>query len=165
MTMDKSIFTIKIKYILYNINVLLSYRSSAVEHPFHKRDVTGSNPVDSTLQRYYQLNVNMKNLTVDDILLRLKQEIYVQDYSKKMVIEGIKIIEVKKFFCEDGTFEELTRINEHCALEAFPDFKVRQINRSKILAGSIKAWHLHYKQEDIWYVPPEIGRASCRERV
>jgi len=97
----------------------------------------------------------MKNLSLDDILLKLKQEIYVQDYSKKKVIDGVKIVDVKKFLGEDGTFEELTRINEHGALEAFPDFKVRQINRSKILAGSVKAWHLHYKQEDIWYVSAE----------
>jgi len=97
----------------------------------------------------------MKNLSLDDILLKLKQEVYPQDYSKKKVIEGVKIVEVKKFFGEDGTFEELGRINEHGAMEEFPDFKVRQINRSKILAGSIKAWHLHFKQEDVWYVPSE----------
>lgn len=94
-------------------------------------------------------------MNLDDVLVRLKQEIYVQDYSKKKVITGVKIAEVKKFIGEDGTFEELTRINEHGALEEFPDFKVRQINRSKILGGSIKAWHIHFNQEDVWYVPAE----------
>ena len=97
----------------------------------------------------------MKNLSLDDILVKLRQEVYVQDYSKRKVIDGVKIVAVKKFFGEDGTFEELTRINEHGALEGFPDFKVRQINRSKILSGSIKAWHIHFNQEDIWYVPAE----------
>jgi len=97
----------------------------------------------------------MKNLSLDDILVKLKQEVYVQDYSKKKVIDGVKIVEVKKFFGEDGTFEELTRVNEHGNLEAFPDFKVRQINRSKILSGSVKAWHIHFKQEDVWYIPAE----------
>ena len=97
----------------------------------------------------------MKNLAIDDILVRLKEEIYVQDYSKKKVIEGVKIIEVKKFVGEDGVFEELTRVNEQGNMEAISDFKIKQINRSKLLGGSIKAWHLHYKQEDIWYVPPE----------
>ncbi len=97
----------------------------------------------------------MKNLSIEDILVRLKQEIYVQDYSKKKLIEGVKIVDVKKFVGEDGTFEELTRINEQGNMEEFPDFKIKQINRSKLLPGSIKAWHLHYKQEDVWYVPPE----------
>lgn len=97
----------------------------------------------------------MKNLSLDGILVKLRQEIFVQDYSKKKVIDGVKIVAVKKFFGEDGTFEELTQVNEHGNLEAFPDFKVRQINRSKILSGSVKAWHLHFKQEDVWYVPAE----------
>lgn len=97
----------------------------------------------------------MKNFNLEDILVRLKNEVYSQDYSKKKMIEGVKIIEVKKFIGEDGTFEELTRLDEHGNLESLPDFKVRQINRSKILSGSIKAWHIHFKQEDVWYVPSE----------
>ena len=97
----------------------------------------------------------MKKLTLDDVLLKLKDQVFVQDYSKKKVIDGVKIVEVKKFSGEDGTFEELTRMNESGNLESFPDFKVRQINRSKILHGAIKAWHLHLNQEDIWYVSPE----------
>jgi dTDP-4-dehydrorhamnose 3,5-epimerase len=97
----------------------------------------------------------MKNLSMDDILVKLKQEIYDQDYSKKKIIEGVKIIDVKKFYGEDGTFEELIRINKNGALESFPDFIVMQINRSKILGGAIKAWHLHFKQDDIFYVPSE----------
>ncbi len=48
----------------------------------------------------------MKNLSIDDVLVRLKQEIYVQDYSKKKLIEGVKIVDVKKFIGEDGTFED-----------------------------------------------------------
>ncbi len=97
----------------------------------------------------------MKNLSLDDILVKLKQAVYVQDYSKKKVIEGVKIVEVKKFFGEDGTFEELGRVNEHGNLEAFPDFKVKQVNRTLLLPGSVKAWHIHFKQEDVWYVPAE----------
>jgi dTDP-4-dehydrorhamnose 3,5-epimerase len=97
----------------------------------------------------------MKNLSLEDILVKLKPEVFVQDYLKKKVIEGVKVVEVKKFFGEDGTFEELTRINEQGVLEGFPDFKVKQINRSRILPGSVKAWHLHFKQEDVWYVPAE----------
>lgn len=97
----------------------------------------------------------MKNLSIDDVLVRLKQEIYDQDYSKKKVINGVKVVEIKKFVGEDGVFEELTRVNDNGAMKEFPDFKIKQVNRSKLLSGSIKAWHLHYKQEDVWYVSPE----------
>ena len=54
----------------------------------------------------------MKKLTLDDVLLKLKDQVFVQDYSKKKVIDGVKIVEVKKFSGEDGTFEELTRMNQ-----------------------------------------------------
>jgi len=97
----------------------------------------------------------MKNLNLDDILVKLKQEVYVQNYSKNKMIEGVKIVEIKKISGEDGTFEELVRINENGHLETFPDFKIKQINRSKLLSGAVKSWHLHFKQEDIWYVSPE----------
>lgn len=109
----------------------------------------------------------MKDLTNNDINKKFQNKIFIQDYSKKPVIEGVKIIEIKRFVGEDGTFEELTRINEKGCLEVFPDFQVKQINRSKILPGAVKAWHLHYKQEDIWYVPPEdhmiLGLWDLRE--
>lgn len=82
-------------------------------------------------------------------------KVSVQSYAKTPVIEGVKIVEVKRFQGQDGTFEDLLRVNEGGALELFPDIKVRQINRSRLLPGSIKAWHLHYAQEDVWYIPPE----------
>lgn len=97
----------------------------------------------------------MKQLTNNDIMSGVRNEVFVQDYSKKSGIEGIKIIEVKRFSGEDGTFEDLVRIKEDGCLELFPDFKLAQINRSKILVGTIKGWHIHYNQEDIWYVAPE----------
>ena len=47
-------------------------------------------------------------------------------------------------------------LKRYCGLaiisEVFPDFSVRQVNRSKILPHAIKAWHVHMNQEDIWYV-------------
>jgi dTDP-4-dehydrorhamnose 3,5-epimerase len=68
---------------------------------------------------------------------------------------------------EDGTFEDLLRLDETGHLELFPEIQVRQINRSKLLPGSIKAWHLHFKQEDVWYVAPEdhmiLGLWDTRE--
>jgi len=109
----------------------------------------------------------MTTLTLNDISTDLQKDVFVQDYSKKPGIEGVKIVEVKRMAGEDGTFEDLLRLNETGHLELFPDIQVRQINRSKLLPGSIKAWHLHFSQEDVWYIAPEdhmiLGLWDCRE--
>ncbi|MCX6730413.1 MAG: dTDP-4-dehydrorhamnose 3,5-epimerase family protein [Candidatus Roizmanbacteria bacterium] len=109
----------------------------------------------------------MSNLTLNDILTKLQKDVFVQDYSKKQPIEGVKIVEVKRMAGEDGTFEDLLRLDETGHLELFPEIQVRQINRSKLLPGSIKAWHLHFNQEDVWYIAPEdhmiLGLWDTRE--
>ena len=109
----------------------------------------------------------MADLQLSDISKDVQKDIVIQDYSKKSVIEGVSIVEVKRMAGEDGTFEDLLRLNETGHLEAFPEIQVRQINRSKLLPGAIKAWHLHYKQEDVWYVAPEdhmiLGLWDLRE--
>ena len=97
----------------------------------------------------------MKDLTIDDISVAVKQSVSVQNYQEKKMIDGVKIIEVKRYAGEDGTFEDLMRINAQGFLELFPEFQIRQINRSKLLPEAIKAWHLHFKQEDIWYIPSD----------
>jgi len=109
----------------------------------------------------------MTDLSLKDINTTLQKDVFVQDYSKKTVIEGVKVIEVRRMAGEDGTFEDLLRLDETGHLELFPEIQVRQINRSKLLPGSIKAWHLHFKQEDVWYVAPEdhmiLGLWDTRE--
>jgi dTDP-4-dehydrorhamnose 3,5-epimerase len=97
----------------------------------------------------------MNDKSQGEIMPEVKDQIFVQDYSKKPVIDGVKIIDVKQFTGEDGTFEDLIRLNDQGYLEAFPDFQLKQVNRSKILPKSIKAWHIHLQQEDIWYISPE----------
>lgn len=109
----------------------------------------------------------MSDLTLQDISTDLQKDVFVQDYSKKTPLEGVKIVEVKRMAGEDGTFEDLLRLDASGHLEMFPEIQVRQINRSKLLPGSIKAWHLHFKQEDVWYVAPEdhmvLGLWDTRE--
>ena len=109
----------------------------------------------------------MTDLSLKDIDGVLQKDVFVQDYSKKTVIEGVKVTEIRRMAGEDGTFEDLLRLDETGHLELFPEIQVRQINRSKLLPGSIKAWHLHFKQEDVWYVAPEdhmiLGLWDTRE--
>lgn len=77
-----------------------------------------------------------------------------QDYSGEDEIEGVKTVVHTIHPGHDGSFEELGRL-DNGLLKEFPDFEVKQINRSIILGGSLKAWHVHKKQEDIWYVSPQ----------
>ena len=94
-----------------------------------------------------------KTLTMDDIDEARRGEIYIQDYSAKPTIDGVKIIPVKNFIGEDGDFSEIIRLN-HGEIEGIEGMQVAQVNRSKLLPGSIKGWHLHFEQEDIFYLPP-----------
>ncbi len=100
------------------------------------------------------------------IIPKAKDKVHVQDYSSKKKIEGVKIIKLKFFPGEDGTFEELARF-KNGFLEEIPSFEIKQVSRAVLLPGAIKAWHLHYNQEDLWYVPPSshllVGLWDLRE--
>ncbi len=79
-------------------------------------------------------------------------QISTQDYSKKPLIDGVKIVELKNMVGEDGNFSELMRLSENGESQEFSGFFVRQISTSHILGGSIKAWHVHFAQEDVWHI-------------
>jgi dTDP-4-dehydrorhamnose 3,5-epimerase len=94
-----------------------------------------------------------KPLTLDDIDEKSRGQIYVQDYSAKPQIDGVKIIPIKNFVGEDGDFSEIIRMKDG-QIEGIEDMNVSQVNRSRLIAGAIKGWHLHFEQEDIFYLPP-----------
>jgi len=96
----------------------------------------------------------MKKLTLADINQKFVDKVTVQNYQSRKKIKGVKIVPIKIHSGEDGTFEELLRVNGQGVVESLPGFKVRQINRSEILPGKIKGWHLHFNQEDVWYLSP-----------
>ena len=62
-------------------------------------------------------------------------------------------MELKRFQDDGGNLTELGRLNDgiHAQL---PGFTVRQVNYSELEPGAIKAFHLHKRQTDVWYVPP-----------
>jgi len=93
-------------------------------------------------------------LSEDDINLDLKDQIFVQDYSPKTKIEGVQLIPVKNINGEDSDFCEILRLDSKGELEAMPGFQLRQTNRTLLMHGAVKAWHIHYNQDDIWYLPP-----------
>lgn len=110
----------------------------------------------------------MAKISRDDLIVEVQDQLFVQDYVKQKLIDNVKIIDIKRMAGEDGTFEELVRLTSDGALEILPDFKLRQVNRSKLLGGATKAWHLHYNQEDVWYVSPDdhmlLGLWDIREK-
>lgn len=82
-----------------------------------------------------------------------KSLITTQSYISKTPISGVVLKEVPKFNDESGSFSEMVRFNNDGTLESFPDFKVEQASWSVLHPGGIKAFHLHYKQDDVWFVP------------
>lgn len=82
------------------------------------------------------------------------RDLSVQDYAKKTPIEGVQLINLMMFVDDGGQLAEVVRLDEQGNLQALPQFKVRQSTYSQVLPGSIKAFHLHYNQEDVWFVMP-----------
>lgn len=96
----------------------------------------------------------MADLTIDDIDEQVKLKVYTQNYSKEEVIEEVKVIPLAHYPGQDGDFGEIIKLDSHGELIQVPGFKLAQANRTRLHPGSIKAWHLHFKQDEIWYLPP-----------
>lgn len=96
----------------------------------------------------------MRDLTNEDIDPNFAEKVYTQTYEKKTVIEGVQVIQLKNMVGEDGDFSEMMRFT-HGELDAIPGFKIAQINRTRLYSQSIKAWHMHYKQDEIWFISPK----------
>ncbi|MBL8857070.1 MAG: dTDP-4-dehydrorhamnose 3,5-epimerase family protein [Planctomycetes bacterium] len=76
-----------------------------------------------------------------------------QDYSAKKRIEGLEIVELKRFNDDGGAMTELGRLDGGIHKQ-LPGFTVKQVNYSVLEPLAIKAFHLHKRQTDVWYVPP-----------
>ena len=82
-----------------------------------------------------------------------KRAFQLQSYGAAPTIEGVRIVELKRHADDGGSMTELARLVEGHP-EVLGDFTVRQVNYSEMAAGAIKAFHLHQRQTDVWYVPP-----------
>lgn len=102
-----------------------------------------------------------------DDLGAFKSQLTTQDYSPTRYIDGVEIIELRPSSDEGGDFMELARLSPSGELLAKPGMHVTQINFSRVLPGAIKAFHLHFNQEDVWFVPPTdrllVGLVDVRE--
>jgi len=77
----------------------------------------------------------------------------VQDYGSRPKIDGLDIVELRRFNDDGGSMTELGRLDGG-KLQDLPDFEARQVNYSTMDPLAIKAFHLHRRQTDVWYVPP-----------
>ena len=82
-----------------------------------------------------------------------KRAFHVQAYGPPPVIEGVALVPLTRHTDDGGALTELARLTDgHAA--GLDGFTVRQINFSELAPGAIKAFHLHVRQTDVWYVPP-----------
>lgn len=76
-----------------------------------------------------------------------------QDYSPKPSIEGVELVELRRFNDDGGSITELGRL-EQGLHGGVPGFEVKQVNYSVVEPLAIKAFHLHRRQTDVWFIPP-----------
>lgn len=110
----------------------------------------------------------MKKLQKNAILGHVRKQISVADYSPEKIIDGVKILELTNHIAEDGDLSEIIRLNGNSTLKEFPNFKLAQMIRVKHNPNTVKAWHLHYNQDEVWYVAPSdhlfVGLWDIREK-
>jgi len=82
-----------------------------------------------------------------------KRAFQVQSYAPEPSIDGVELIQLRLRSDDGGSITELVRLAEGRP-EALADFTVRQVNYSEVEPGVIKAFHVHTRQTDVWYVPP-----------
>ena len=76
-----------------------------------------------------------------------------QDYTAGARIDGVEIVELNRFNDDGGAITELGRLTAgmHGQLDGF---EAKQINYSEVEPDAVKAYHMHHRQTDVWYVPP-----------
>jgi dTDP-4-dehydrorhamnose 3,5-epimerase len=96
----------------------------------------------------------LKPLTKSAIGAEYDKDLSVQDYTKKPTIEGVQLINLNMFVDDGGALAEIVRFDNEGRLQLIPEFQVKQSTFSQVLPGVIKAFHLHYNQEDVWFILP-----------
>ena len=82
-----------------------------------------------------------------------KRQVRLQAYGPQPSIEGVEIVSLTRHADDGGSLTELLRLDGGQS-PIFTGFTIRQINYSEVEPGVIKAFHLHARQTDVWYVPP-----------
>ena len=90
-----------------------------------------------------------------------------QSYAARPRIEGVRFVDLRVFRDEGGDFLELTRLTPEGELACLPGYRPAQMSYSLMEPGTIKAFHIHRYQDDLWFVPPAdrllVGLLDVRE--
>jgi dTDP-4-dehydrorhamnose 3,5-epimerase len=96
-----------------------------------------------------------------------RDRVTTQAYGPRPRIDGVEIVDLALFGDEGGDFCEVTRFGPDGTLSLLPGYRPAQISYSFMEPGTVKAWHLHRRQDDLWFVPPHdrllIGLLDVRE--
>ena len=84
---------------------------------------------------------------------RAKSAFSLQDYSGSKTIDGVEIVQLRRFNDDGGSMTELGRLVQG-GHKQLAGFEVKQVNYSTMEPGVIKAYHMHHRQTDVWFVPP-----------
>ena len=77
-----------------------------------------------------------------------------QEYGQRSGIEGVSVIDLRRFTDDGGSMVELLRQSDgEC--QGLAGFRLAQVNYSCLQPGVVKAFHLHRRQTDVWFVRPE----------
>lgn len=79
----------------------------------------------------------------------------VQSYGGRAELDGVELVELQRFGDLSGSMTELVRLDGEGGAVGLGPFKPLQLNHSRLAPGVIKAFHLHRRQTDLWFVPPE----------
>ncbi len=76
-----------------------------------------------------------------------------QDYSCTPAIAGVETVELRRFRDDGGSMTELARLSDG-RFAGLAGFVAAQVNYATVAPGAIKAFHVHRRQTDVWFVPP-----------
>src|SRR2546426_10655913 len=82
-----------------------------------------------------------------------KRRFQLQSYEPRPRIDGVEIVELTRHIDDGGSITELLRLDGGSP-RGLSGITIRQVNYSEAEPGVIKAFHLHTRQTDVWYVPP-----------
>lgn len=84
---------------------------------------------------------------------RARDAYSVQQYGPRPPIDGVQLLDLRRFHDDGGSMTELGRLQEGGHRD-LPGFVVRQVNFSELEPQAVKAFHLHQRQTDVWFIPP-----------
>lgn len=88
------------------------------------------------------------------LISEIESSLRVQHYGPAEPIDGVQIVELHRFNDDGGSMMELLRFNEPRPA-GLDGFEPQQLNFSVLQPGTTKAFHVHRRQTDVWFVPPE----------